>query len=433
MNHSACILFALLLPAPAEEFAARWDRYPPFAESFFDFTIPADDGAVRLGGQARTMLELYRNRDFGFAPVPDEAWVHHRIQTSAAWDFAEESRFFTELTWGEMQAMDGPQAPPDEDQIDLLQAYAQHRISVDADSAFLVRAGRQVLYYGSGRLLALREGANQRLVHDAVRLSWNAGGWSIDGLLASPVRVFPGPFDNESRPNETLLYGVYATGPSIDLYYLALDRDHSPLDGSAQELRHTVGTRWFGESGPWKFNHEFILQAGQIGDRDILAGATSLGGAYRLKDWPLQPAPGFRADLISGGQDGGDIHTFDPLFQANNYFNEGGFLSPSNLYNLNPRIGLQLAPSLDLNLGVNFLWRFDAADAVYGPPFTAVVVGAPGEDRYLGTAVNLSLSWNPDPGLELSLGYTHHEAGASLTSVGGLSVDYFQAAVRIEL
>lgn len=431
----------LVRSAPAQP-ADPWDRVPPLAESLLHESFAFDDrgqSGLQLGGHARSMVELYRNRDFGFARVPDDSWVHHRIQACAVWEQEQRLRLLAELTWGEMQGMSGDLAPPDEDHLDLLQLYAQARFEIDSATELLVRAGRQVLYYGSGRLLAHREGANQRLVHDALRLSWRHGEWSMDGLVASPVRIGPGAFDNESHFDQTLLWGIYAAGPSlfgaghrVELYYLGLDRESSPLVEGQQEQRHTFGTRWSGKAGPWSYNDELMVQTGEIADRQIFAGALSLSGSYMFNSALLKPVLGLRADLISGGQSGDQVHTFDPLFQANNYFNEGGFLSPANLYNLNPRLSLDLGHQLSLDLGVNFLWRFDTEDAVYAPPFNAVTTGAPGGERYLGTAYNLAFTWDPHPSFNLSMGFTHHEAGPSLTSTGGRSVDYLQVAVRIE-
>ena len=434
-------LLILMMPQ-ASSAVELWDRVPPPAESLLQAQIRLDDeggSLLRFGGHARSMFESYRNRDFGFVPVNDDAWVIHRVQTFATWEHEDDFKLMAELTWGELQGMRNESASPDEDKIDLLQLYAQARIELGHQSALLLRAGRQMLYYGSGRLLAHREGANQRLVHDALRLSWQHNVWQLDGWISSPVRIGPDAFDNASRFHQTLLWGLYATAPSffgeghgVDLYYLGLRRDSSPLLPGQQEIRHTFGTRLFGKEGPWSYNNEFILQTGDIADRDIFAGAVSLGTGYTIKEVLFEPTLGLRGDLISGGQSGGRVSTFDPLFQSNNYFNEGGFISPSNLYNLNPRLSFQLSRAVSLDIGVNVLWRFNTEDGVYVPPFNAVAGAAPNGERYLGTAYNLALAWDPHPAFDLSLGFTHHEAGPSLTSVGGQSVDYLQITARIE-
>jgi hypothetical protein len=428
--------------ARAAEVEEPWDRIPPPAESLLKADVNLGDGGdsvLRFGGHERTMIESYRNRDFGFASVQDDTWVHHRIQAFAEWSPVDTFQIKAELTWGEMQGMRDTPAPVDEDHPDILQLYAHDVIMLEDGSELIIRVGRQEIYYGSGRLLAHREGANQRLTHDALRIGWRRDDWRMDAIIASPVRISPDGFDNRSHFEQTLLWGFYATGPSpwagggsFDLYYLGLDRDSSPLAPGEHDLRHTFGTRRFGKAGPWSHNHEFILQTGKVGDREVIAGAASLGIGYTFEHAPLKPTLGFRGDLISGGQDEELIHTFDPLFQANNYFNEGGFVTPSNLYNLNPRLALDLGHGFSLELGVNFQWRFDSSDGVYAPPFHAIAGAAPHGESYLGTACNASLSWDPHPAFSFSLGFTHHKAGPSLTSVGGQSVDYFQASARLE-
>ncbi|HEY1081296.1 MAG TPA: alginate export family protein [Prosthecobacter sp.] len=421
-----------------------WDRVPPRSDSSGLQTWGSPEFAgwtMRMSGHARTMAEAYRNPDFGFSEVDEDAWIHHRIQAFMQLDHGREATLAAELTWGEMQGKQGSLAPVDEDRVDLLQLYLQLRWEL-GDAEVVMRAGRQVLYYGSGRLLAHREGANQRLSHDALRLSWRQNGWQVDVLAGSPVKVLPQEFDNSSYFHQTRLWGVYATGPSpfgkghgVDLYYLGLYQENNPLlvaGGGGSEHRHTFGTRWFGNPPRWQYNHEFILQTGRSSDRDIWAGAVSLGAGRIFKEVMFEPLLGFKGDMITGGQGSGTVHTFNPLFQANNYFNEGGFVSPSNLWNLNPYLSFKLAPTVALTLGVNFLWRFDPDDAVYGPPFNELAGAAPNGERYLGTAYNLSLGWDPHPALSFSLGLTHHEAGPSLAAVGGQSVDYLQIAARLE-
>jgi hypothetical protein len=385
------------------------------------------------------MFEAYRNPDFGFNGFNEDAWIHHRIEALISIESGKHFKLSTELTWGEMEGKIQPPSPVDEDQPDFLQLYAQGRLPLHDKSELVVRTGRQMLIYGSGRLLSHREGANQRLTHDALRLSWRRGDWRVDGLLASPVRIQQDAFDNRSHFDQTKLWGVYATGPSLpgaghgtDFYYLGLRQEDAPLSPGRTETRHTFGTRWFGTENEWNYNHEFILQTGDSGGRDILAGAISLGVGRTVPNFPLKPTFGFKADAVSGGGNPNEVNTFNPLFQANNYFNEGGFVSPANLWNLNPVLDLQLHGTVSLSLGVNFLWRFDPGDSVYAAPFNAIAGPAPHGERYLGTAYNLALSWEPHPSLGFSLGLTHHEAGSSITSLGGKSVDYLQVAARIE-
>lgn len=398
-------------------------------------TWNAGDWQWDLSGHARTMSETYRNLDFGIGPVDDDTWVHQRIQALAGAE-KEEWRFVAEFTWGRMWGKKQPLAPPDQDDVDLLQGHVQYRFQTGGDDVIETRIGRQDLYYGSGRLLASREGANQRLSHDAARVSWQgSGGRRVDVFIASPVVIEPDAFDNESHFADTTFWGIYSTlpwwGEHLDLYYIGLRDSRSffaPAGG--HENRHTLGTRFWTADQPFICDTEVIVQGGEAGDRDIFAGATSVNVGWLFEDATWTPALVLKMDVISGGDDSGAIHTFDPLFQANNYFNEGGFISPSNLINLNPRLTLNPASCVAVNLGVNFQWRFDPDDSVYDPTLEPVVGPAPGGERYLGTAFNLSVEWTPRENTTFFLGYTHHDAGPSLTAAGGHDVDYLQLAFR---
>lgn len=398
----------------------------------------ADEAGWSVEGHMRTMYESYHGLDLGLGPVDNDDWVHQRVQAMFAWSPDSSFKLAAELTWGHMWGRESPLSPPDEDDVDFLQLFARGKVSL-GDDDLVIQAGRQTLYYGSGRLLAAREGANQRLAHDALRLSWQRDEHTrVDAFIASPVAVEPDAFDNVSHPDEVRFWSLYSTMPLacgnyVDLYYIGLrDEDSIFAEDGGHETRHTIGTRLWRDGGPWILNTELIFQFGNAGGRDILAGAASLGIGYMLTDLPWSPSFQLKADAISGGDDSGTLHTFHPLFQANNYFNEGGFLSPSNLYNINPLVVLRPHEKLELTLGVNFQWRFSPDDAIYGPPLQRLAGPAPDGERYLGTAFNASLDWKVASSTDVFLGYTRHEAGSSLTSVGGTDVNYLQASFRQE-
>ncbi|MCW1924955.1 alginate export family protein [Luteolibacter arcticus] len=397
-----------------------------------------DESRWSIDGHARTMYESYHGLDLGLGPVDDDDWIHQRVQAMFSWENDQSLRLAAELTWGRMWGKESPLAPPDEDDVDFLQLFAQGDLTFGNDT-LEIRAGRQTLYYGSGRLLAAREGANQRLAHDALVLSWQCDEHSrVDAFIASPVAVEPGAFDNVSHAGDIRFWSLYSVMPLtrgnfLDLYYIGLrDEDSIFAEDGGHETRHTLGARCWRETEPVILNTELIFQFGEAAGREIIAGAASLGIGYVFMDAPWRPSLQLRADAISGGDDTGTLHTFHPLFQANNYFNEGGFLSPSNLYNLNPLVALKPRENVELTFGVNFQWRFSPDDAIYGPPLQRLGGPAVDGERYLGTAFNASLAWEITSATSMFLGYTHHQAGPSLTGVGGSSVDYLQASFRQE-
>lgn len=397
-----------------------------------------DSWKFTAAGNTRTMVESYHNLDFDLTGEGDDSWVQQRAQAKFALQYDEKFEIASELSWGDMRGRQSDLGPPDRDDGDILQLYARTRLDLEGGDTLDLKAGRQTLYYGSGRLLSTREGANQRLAHDALLLSVRrAQGTRIDAFVAAPVETEPGLFDNVSHPNQTLFWSLYMVTPSpwdkeshFDLYYIGLRDENSPFVSEGRELRHTIGVRWWDETGPWIHNIESIAQFGDADDRDILAGAISLGTGFAFEDIPMKPTLMLRADVISGGGKDGALHTLHPLFQANNYFNEGGFISPSNLYNINPVIDFKPHDNVVVSLGVNFLWRFSDDDAIYAPPLQPIGAAAPGVDPYLGTAFTAAITLQISDSTEFGLSHTHHEAGPSLTAVGGRNVDYLQTFLQ---
>src|SRR5439155_927948 len=85
-------------------------------------------------------------------------------------------------------------------------------LTVGGDDLVTWRLGRQEFEYGTGRLIDVREGPNLRLAFDATRVLTKAGGWSVDGWWAKPVRNNPGTFDDDPNPAVSF-WGVYGVRP----------------------------------------------------------------------------------------------------------------------------------------------------------------------------------------------------------------------------
>jgi hypothetical protein len=111
-----------------------------------------------------------------------------------------------------------------------------------------VRAGRQELEYGSGRVIDIREGPNVRLSFDGFLVKSQINKWRVDGFAMRPDEDNPGFFDNAPNP-KIGFWGVYGShsspkGTGLELYYLGLDRKDATFErGTAQELRHSLGVR----------------------------------------------------------------------------------------------------------------------------------------------------------------------------------------------
>jgi hypothetical protein len=200
--------------------------------------------------------------------------------------------------------------PPDEDQLDLHQAFLDLRGPLGEASALTPRAGRQEPAYGASRLVDPREGLNVRSSFDGLRTILGAGGWSVEAFATRPVETNRYVVD-DSTDAAVAFWGVYSVRPrlgrglgNLDLYYLGLDRTRALFDqGTHHETRHSGGVRWWGRGGAWDYDVEAVYQWGRFGPGAIQAWALASDVGVRLDTVTWQPRLGLRANIASGDRD----------------------------------------------------------------------------------------------------------------------------------
>jgi hypothetical protein len=259
--------------------------------------------------------------------------------------------------------------------------------------------------------------------------------WQVDGFFSRPVETDSGTFDDWDDAGAQF-WGVYGTGPvgdvpgmKVDLYYLGLDQPGAMFDqGTADELRHSVGIRLFSEVGALDYNFEGVYQWGQFGHGDIHAWTLASDSGYTFEAAPLRPRLAVRANVSSGDDDPGDndLGIFSPLFPKGNYFGESALLGPLNLIDVHPMVQSRLAEAVSLEAGWDFFWRYSKDDGLYGNGLNLIQAAAGSDDRYIGSELSFLLEWQINQHLSLSTSYSHFFAGSFLKETGpGKDVDYF--------
>jgi hypothetical protein len=220
-------------------------------------------------------------------------------------------------------------------------------------------------------------------------------------------------------------------GGNIDLYYLGLDRKDAAFEGgSGQELRHTVGGRFWGGRNGWSYDSEAAFQWGGLGAKNIRAWGTGHDTSYTFRSMRLQPQIGATALVASGnhGNSKSDMGTLNPLFPTGFYFGQGGIslLGPSNLMAIGPRIGLQVTKSLSVIADNNVFWRTSLKDGLYSLGVTLLVSGQGNSERYVGSQPSVGVYWKASRHLSVSAAYAHFFVGLFLTKTSppGRDVDY---------
>jgi hypothetical protein len=391
---------------------------------------------LTLGGELRERAEVLRNPLFGLGSVTRDSYLLHRTFLFADVHLGPNLRTFVETVNGVSIGERTPASPTQHDVFDLQQAFADLSFPVAAGE-FTIRGGRQEMSFGSSRLVSVRESPNVRRAFDGVRAFWTgAPGTRVDAFVVRPVAPQTGVFNDSSDPTQTF-WGIYGTTPisavkgaAIDVYYLGLDRDRARFaQGTADEHRHTVGSRFFGKQNGLDWDIEGAFQFGSFGSAEIRAWTVASDVGYTFSDAPLTPRLAMKADVASGDHNLHDnrLGTFNALFPKLPYFTEANLVAPSNVMDIQPNITLTLLKGLSVNGAWNPLWKEAKADAYYAPPLSAVRGTTGTRGRYIGQQASASIEWDPDPHITIAATYVHFTPGDLVRQAGGRSGEFAAA------
>jgi hypothetical protein len=332
----------------------------------------------------------------------------------------------------------GPR-PTDADVFDLHQGFFDVKLALDDTAEFVTRVGRQEMFYGSQRLVSVRESPNIRLSFDGVRFIYQNDTLNVSAFASKPVKIEQSYFDNEPNPDSTF-WGVYGVAPlgilpggNVDFYYLGIENDDAVYNqGTGREVRHSIGTRVWGKKSGWDYNIELVYQFGLFADANISAWTVASETGYTFGDAPLCPRLFFKADIASGDQNPNDsnLNTFNALFPKGAYFSETGLIGPANIIDVHPGIELQLAKRLSFIGDWDFFWRESTSDGLYNNALKLVRAGNSSSARYIGSQAQAMLEWNITIHFTASAVYAHFFAGEFLgDGPSGKDVNYGSAWV----
>ena len=381
--------------------ANRQDFWDPI--KFIRLRSDRNDWFLSIGGEAREVWEQIGNDNWGQQPFMN-AYLNERYMLYFDVHYGKHVRSFVELKSGLNSFRSGGPRPIDEKKLDFQAAFLE--VGTGDESKWIkVRAGRQEMEYGSGRLIDVREGPNVRLSFDGFKVKAGIGGWEIDGFAMRPDLDKPGFFDN--APNHAVgFWGVYGVGPltktiTLDIYYLGLDRQTAAFDrGVGHELRHTLGARLsrpVAETNPgWDFDYEALWQFGSFGSANIRAWTVASETGYRLPEVPLKPRFSAKADISSGDDPRTNtLGTFNPLFPKGNYF---GVLAtagpgPINFIDVHPRAEATLPHDVTVSVDWIFQWRESLRDGVYSVPGFVIIPAGKSDARFVGNRPGTEVRW----------------------------------------
>jgi len=392
-----------------------------------------------FGGEARLKYEYYENYNWGLGPQDPNGFLLQRYLVSADVHYRDTFRIFGQFMSALEDGRVGGPRPTDEDVSDLHQGFFDVKLAVGDEQSIVTRVGRQEMYYGTQRLVSVRESPNIRLSFDGARFIYQNDKLNISAFATKPVETKDGYFDDEPNPDSTF-WGVYGVAPvpflrggNVDFYYLGLENDDAVYNqGTGREVRHSIGTRVWGKMSGWDYNVEMVYQFGSFGDGSISAWTVASDTGYTFANAPLHPRLSLKADVASGDRDPNDanLNTFNALFPKGAYFSETGLIGPANIIDVHPGIELQLTKRLSFVGDWDFFWRESTGDGLYNNALKLVRTGNSSSARYVGSQAQAMLQWSPWRHLSASLVYAHFFAGEFLTEgPAGKDVNYASAWV----
>ena len=202
---------------------------------------------LTLGADVRFKYEHFFNKDFDRS---NSGYLLERELLDA--DVHEDRlRAFVQLEHATATDEHAPVDATWRDDFATTSAYFEYGIGGTTGAAtppVAVRIGRQLLAYGSDRMIDDRSGLNTEMPFDGVRARLESGSWRTDLFAARPVNTGSFGFDDLRDRTKTLV-GIYATdrigSQTVDLYtFEDQRRSQFYYRGVGPERRFTIGARY---------------------------------------------------------------------------------------------------------------------------------------------------------------------------------------------
>jgi Alginate export len=363
------------------------------------------DAPVTVGLDARLRYEVIDPTGFGNGPQDPGGYLLWRAAPDVNVKLSPEWRFHGELFVAGEAGRNGGARANDRNDLDLTQAFIEFR----PDSGTFIRAGRQEMALGSGRILAAFDGANVRRRFDGVLAQTQTGPWTFIAMAASPVLVRPGIFDDSSSLDRLAVgVGVIRGEPNrnhVALYGLRTQSFAASFGASAgRQERFTVGAR-FSRTMPQLFvEGEALAQFGNA-ESSRRVRAWALAGELRTPILPLGSAQllaGAKFSVASGDVDRADgrITGFDPLFPNPVFTGSFPIFAPTNMASINPALSVQWPNGNRIGIDVALMQRLTINDQLYA--LGGAPIPTPGAGRSVGALWALSGNYRINPQLSIN-------------------------------
>lgn len=364
-----------------------------------------------FSGEIRTRMEA--PTALSFNEGVDDAYLLSRLRLKLMVIPTPWLRFAAEAQDSRGFAYDAPAPGTVTNRVDLRQAWVQVG---GAEYGMSLRAGRQSMRYGKGRLIADPDWGNTGQVFDAMRLDLGGADHSLSLFGASVVAAQDRAFDSTNLQN--MLYGAYgglnlASGRVRVEPYLLLKsnaRVKSELGVTGALDVYTTGFRTAGKiSASAEWETEMALQGGRLAGTDVQAfgGLWSAGWGNAAGLMPRFTGTYMYASGDDNPRDGVK-HTFDTLYPSTHLRNGASDrLGWANVHDLAATAEWKAGKRCRLTAGAHDFYLATVNDALYSKSGSALVRNTKATSSHIGYELFLLADVKVNARLSAGAGYAH--------------------------
>jgi hypothetical protein len=386
---------------------------------------------LRFSGEERVRMEFIDGQ--GFKSVRD-LYLLNRLRFNAdvkptSWlKFSfqmEDSRVFGQNT--------RPAPATQKEAADLRIGFVQ--IGHD-EGLFNLRAGRQVMDFGEGRLIGDPGWSNVGRTFDAARLNFHYGPVKVAAFTGAVVKIDQTSFD-QPFPAEHI-HGMYGWINSLvpnavvePYLFWRLEHSFKSETGRVGNMdEKTVGFRWTGKL-PVGFDYgvDMAAQRGSWAGDNIGAWMGHWMIGHPIAKSRYKPKMFVELNRLSGDADPRDGRrgTFDSLFPAaHDKYGVTDLFTSGNIVHLRPGVQLALRKNLNVSVAYNSFWLANESDGLYVGGKVVARSKFDGTGIHVGQEGDVQMQWAPSKASQFILGYGRLFPGEFLRhSVSGVPYNLF--------
>jgi hypothetical protein len=326
---------------------------------------------ITTGGEIREYLQIYDQVNFGQIPStftePNPTQLWHRVLLNASLKLSNQVRVFGQLNSTFRFFNPNPiVSQVDQNELAIHQLLVETKLGKNS----LLRLGKMENFYGNDRLMANREGPNNRNAYVGGLFRRYYPKSSLDVFYLHPMIQKP-EFLNDEIAEESIT-GAYLQNwkigktQTLDLYGMYLhSNSREYLYHKGIENRLTTGFRLVKPTGHWQYLFENAFQTGTFNDLTIRSFMSIWEIIYTTNN---KLSFAFSGTYVPGDSNPNDgyLETFNTLF-AKPPFGQTVALNITNMVNFSPYIKYQIHSKSFIILRNSIVSRASTADGIYTP------------------------------------------------------------------